>query len=207
MKKVDITYHGHACFMLEADGYRTVIDPYKDGMVDGLPNLSLEAEAVFASHGHADHDHFEAVTIREADRPAPYTVESIEAAHDDQGGKLRGKDLVRIFDFDGLKVAHLGDLGHLPEGELLDKLRGVDCLLIPTGGTYTIDHVQAKQAIELIRPKVAIPMHYRTDSAGFAVLSHLKDFTDQYQKVASCDNTFALTPDSEKQILVIHYKP
>lgn len=207
MKRVDITYYGHACFMLDADGYRIVIDPYKDGMVDGLPNLSLEAETVFASHGHADHNYCQAVTVRETDRPAPYTMESIEASHDDQGGKLRGKNTVRIFDFDGLKVAHLGDLGHLPEGELLKKLRGVDCLLIPTGGTYTIDHVQAKQTVDLVQPKVVIPMHYRTDRAGFEVLTHLNDFTQQYKEVNSCENTFALTSKTEKQVLVINYKP
>lgn len=193
--------------MLEMDGYRTVIDPYKDGMVDGLPNLSLEAEAVFGSHGHADHNYFRAVTIRETNQAAPYTLESIESDHDDQGGSLRGKNLVRIFDFDGLKVAHLGDLGHLPEGDLLKKLQGVDCLLIPTGGTYTIDHVQAKQTVDLVQPKVVIPMHYRTDSAGFDVLTHLNDFTAQYQEVNSCENTYALTSKVEKQILVIHYKP
>lgn len=207
MKQINITYYGHACFMLEMDGYRTVIDPYKDGMVDGLPNLSLEAEAVFGSHGHADHNYFQAVTIRETNQAAPYTLESIESDHDDQGGSLRGKNLVRIFDFDGLKVAHLGDLGHVPEGDLLKKLQSVDCLLIPTGGTYTIDHVQAKQIVDLVQPKVVIPMHYRTDSAGFDVLTHLNDFTAQYQEVNSCENTYALTSKVEKQILVIHYKP
>lgn len=207
MKQINITYYGHACFMLEMDGYRTVLDPYKDGMVEGLPNLSLEAEAVFGSHGHADHNYFQAVTICEKNQAVPYTLESIEAAHDDQGGKLRGKNLVRIFDFGGLRVAHLGDLGHLPEGDLLKKLQGVDCLLIPTGGTYTIDHVQAKQTVDLVQPKVVIPMHYRTDSAGFDVLTHLNDFTAQYQKFNSCENTFALTQKTENQILVIHYKP
>lgn len=207
MKQINITYYGHACFMLEMDGYRTVIDPYKDGMVDGLPNLSLEAEAVFGSHGHADHNYYQAVIIRKSNQTAPYTLESIETAHDDQGGKLRGKNLVRIFDFDGLRVAHLGDLGHLPEGDLLKKLQGVDCLLIPTGGTYTIDHVQAKQAVDLVQPKVVVPMHYRTDSTGFDVLTHLNDFTAQYQEVNSCENTFALTQKTENQILVIHYKP
>lgn len=114
---------------------------------------------------------------------------------------------MHIFDFEGLKVAHLGDLGHVPEGQLLESLKGVDCLLIPTGGTYTIDHVQAKKTLELVQPRVAVPMHYRTDSAGFDVLSHLTDFTGQYQEVHSCDNTFVLTEQTENQILVIHYKP
>lgn len=207
MKQVNITYNGHACFTLEAEGYRTVLDPYMDGMVDGLPSLHLEAEAVYGSHGHADHNYVQAVTLCTTDKKAPYTLESIETAHDDQGGKLRGMNWVRIFDFEGLKIAHLGDLGAVPEGALLEKLRGVDCLFVPVGGTYTIDPVQAKETIALVGPRVAVPMHYRTDNTGFDVLSHLNDFTGQYQEVNSCDNTFALTRQAEKQILVIHYKP
>lgn len=207
MKQVNITYHGHACFTLEADSYRTVIDPYKDGMVDGLPNLSLEAEAVFGSHGHADHNYYQAVKLCPAKTAVPYTLESIETAHDDQGGKLRGMNQVRIFEFDGLKIAHLGDLGAVPQWDLLEKLRGVDCLLIPVGGIYTIDPVQAKRTIDLVQPRVAVPMHYRTENAGFDVLAHLHDFTGQYREVNSCDNTFVLTEQTENQILVINYKP
>lgn len=207
MKQVNITYHGHACFMLECGGYRAVIDPYKDGMVDGLPDLHLEAEAVYASHAHADHNYFQAVSLIPGDAQAPYTLEIADSFHDGQGGALRGENRIHIFDFDGLKVAHLGDLGHIPRETLLGKLKGVDCLLIPTGGTYTVDHVQAKEIIGLIQPRVAVPMHYRTDSTGFDVLTHLRDFTGQYQEVNSCENTFALTRQTEKQILVIHYQP
>lgn len=207
MDQVKITYHGHACFMLEAEGYRTVIDPYLHGMVDGLPNLSLEAEAVYCSHGHADHNFTDAVTLREANTEVPYILENLESCHDDQGGKLRGSNIVRIFRFGELSVAHLGDLGHVPEGELLEKLRGVDCLLIPVGGTYTIDPDAAAKTVSLIDPTVTIPMHYRTETTGFDVLNHLTDFTRRYDNVNSCDNTFLLTKETPKQILVIHYKP
>lgn len=207
MSKVTVTYNGHACFTLEAEGYRTVIDPYKEGMIPGVPGLELEAEAVFCSHGHGDHAYTQAVTLLPADRPAPYTVESIETPHDDQGGALRGMNLVRIFDFDGLKVAHLGDQGEVPAGEALEKLKGVDCLLIPVGGFYTIGPEEAAQTVKLLHPRVTIPMHYRTDGTGFDVLSHLSEFTDRFSNVNSCENTVTLTKDTPEQILVIHYKP
>jgi len=207
MDQVNITYYGHACFMLDFDGYRVVLDPYLHGMVDGLPNLSLEAEAVFCSHGHADHNFTEAVTLCKTDKEAPYTLENLDSFHDDQDGKLRGSNIVRIFRFGSLRVAHLGDLGHLPQGELLDKLRGVDCLLIPIGGTYTIDPDAAEKAVSLIAPTVTIPMHYRTETAGFEVLHHLTEFTRRYENVNACDNTFLLTKEAAKQILVINYKP
>lgn len=204
---VTITYNGHACFTLESEGYRTVIDPYMHGMVDGLPNLSLEAEAVFCSHGHADHNFEEAVTLCSANRVAPYTLENLETFHDDQGGKLRGANVVRIFHFADYRLAHLGDLGCIPEEALLEKLKGVDCMLIPIGGTYTIDPSTAKKLIDLTDPAVVIPMHYRTDNTGFDVLAHLNDFLRLFQEYSSCDNTVTLTKETKKQILAVNYKP
>lgn len=207
MKDVMITYLGHACFMLESDGYRAVMDPYKDGMVDGLPDLRVEAHAVYGSHSHADHNWFDAVSIQETMQKAPYVLSEFETPHDDQGGSLRGMNTVRIFDFDGLRIAHLGDLGDFPEEDVLAALEGVDCLLIPVGGTYTIDPEMAKKAVDAVDPRVCIPMHYRTDTVGFGVLAHLHDFTKYYPEVQECDNSFLLTKETPKQILVINYKP
>lgn len=204
---VNITYHGHACFALESQGYRVVIDPYKDGMVDGLPALHLEANAVYGSHGHADHNWFDAVTVQETAQTVPYALSEFETPHDDQGGKLRGMNMVRIFAFGGLRVAHLGDLGDFPEANVLAALKGVDCLLIPVGGFYTIDPTMAKKVVEAIAPRVCVPMHYRTDSAGFGVLAHISDFTKYYPEIQECDNSFLLTEETPNQILVINYKP
>lgn len=89
MKQVSITYNGHACFTLEAEGYRTVLDPYADGMVDGLPPLKLEAEAVLCSHSHGDHNYVQAVKLRQTGQPAPYVLTRLDTAHDDRGGSLR----------------------------------------------------------------------------------------------------------------------
>ena len=204
---VKITYNGHACFTLEKDGYRIVLDPYAAGMIKGLPALKLEAEAVCCSHGHGDHNYTDAVTVIPAGGKAPYTLEELDSFHDDQGGTLRGKNIVRIFHFGDLRVAHLGDLGHIPEGALLEALKGVDCLLIPVGGFYTIDPDTAAKIVALTQPRVTVPMHYRTDTAGLAVIAHLTDFTGRYENVNTCDNSFVLTKDTPKQVLVINYKP
>lgn len=207
MKQVNVTYLGHACFALEAEGYRIVIDPYKDGMVEGLPGLHEEANAVYCSHEHGDHAYTKAVTIRETEQTAPYTLQEFVTPHDDQGGKLRGMNMVRIFDFDGLRVAHLGDLGDFPEANVFNALKGVDCLLIPVGGFYTIDPQMAKKIVDAVDPRVCVPMHYRTDGAGLGVLAHLSDFTAYYPEAQECDNSFLLTGETPKQILVINYKP
>ena len=207
MMQVTIRYHGHACFSLEAEGFRTVLDPYADGMVPGLPALSLEAEAVLCSHGHGDHAYTQAVTLKESGAAAPYTLESIETDHDDQGGTLRGKNLIRIFMFGDVSVAHLGDLGHMPSQEVLEKLKGVSCLLIPVGGFFTIDPDTAEKVVSAVQPRVTVPMHYRTDSTGFDVLAHIDTFTSKFEQVATCVNSFTLTGKEKQQILVIDYKP
>ena len=205
MKQVNITTLGHACFLLECDGYRTVIDPYAWGMVPGQPDLHVVADAVYCSHQHDDHNFLEAVALFAAEKPAPYTVTEYTIPHDDKCGALRGMNTVRIFDFGGLRVAHLGDIGCFPDEELENALYGIDCMLIPVGGYYTIGTQTAYQIIRAAGPKVAIPMHYRTDDTGFDVLYHIDDFAKLWNEVRYADDTFTLTPDTEKQILILNY--
>lgn len=203
MDQVNITYLGHSCFCLEANGYRTVIDPYIDGMVPGLPPLRVEAEAVYCSHQHDDHNYVQAVRREETTLPAPYTVEEWITPHDAEGGKRRGMNTVRIFHFGQLRIAHLGDIGRpLTAGER-EKLLGVDCLLIPVGGYYTIDARQAKEMAEEIGPKVIIPMHYRTASGGFPEIALLDQFTKLYPQVRQGGSTLVLTRRTPAQVLVL----
>ena len=89
--------------------------------------------------------------------------------HDDTGGKARGKNTIFCFEVDGIRVCHLGDVGHHLSEEQVAELGEVDVLLIPVGGFYTID---ARAAIELcgrIKPRVVIPMHYKTDKCDYPI--------------------------------------
>lgn len=205
MEQVNITYHGHACFTLEFAGYRTIIDPYRHGMVPGLPDLSLQAEAVYCSHTHDDHAFSEAVEIIDVEGLAPYTVEEFITPHDDQFGALRGWNVARIFCMGSLRVAHLGDIGCFPDDLLLERLKGVDCLLIPVGGTYTVDPSLAKRIVDAAQPRICIPMHYRTDRAGFDNIAHIDEFVKLFDAVNYADDSFILSADTEKQILVLNY--
>ena len=184
--EVKITALGHACFMMEQDGYRTVIDPYADGMIPGLPALEVVADAVYCSHEHGDHNAREAVGLFTAEKIAPYSVAEYTTPHDDQGGALRGMNTVRIFDYNGLRIAHLGDIGCFPDEELAQALKGVHCMMIPVGGYYTIGCQTAYQIIRAANPKVVIPMHYRTDKTGFDVLSHIDDFMKLWGPNSPC---------------------
>lgn len=203
---VTIKYLGHACFTLEAGGYRTVIDPYCHGMVPGLPDLHVEAEAVYCSHGHDDHSFVQAVALGEAAAPTPYKVEIITVPHDNADGTKRGMNKIHLFDFDGLRVAHMGDIGRALTAAEQEKLFGLDALLLPVGGFYTIDAAQACEMVQQLKPRVTIPMHYRTDCTGFAQIAHLQDFTERFDSVVYGENSLTITKETKEQIHVLKYK-
>ena len=199
---VKLTYHGHACFTLEYEGARAVIDPYAWGSVPGQPDLHLRANAVYCSHDHFDHNFTQAVELQDT-TPLPWTVEEFETPHDDCGGAKRGMNTVRIFCCGKTRVAHLGDLGCFPDEALAEALKGVDCMLIPVGGYYTINSQTAYQIIRELKPGVAIPMHYRTDKTGYDEISHIDDFCKLFPFVKTCEGTFELEEDTGRQILIM----
>ena len=200
--EVKLTYHGHACFTLEYEGAKAVIDPYAWGMVPGQADLHLRANAVYCSHGHADHNFTDAVEL--TDSPSlPWTVEEYETPHDDCGGAKRGMNTVRIFHCGGVRVAHLGDIGCFPDEALEKALQNVEIMMIPVGGYYTIGCQTAYQIIRAAKPCVAIPMHYRADKTGFDEISHIDDFCKLYPFVKPCDGTFEYEEDTGRQILIM----
>ena len=110
---------------------------------------------------------------------------------------------VRIFHCGSIRVAHLGDIGCFPDERLEAALEGIDCLLIPVGGYYTIGCQTAAQIIKAAKPTVAIPMHYLTDKTGFDEISHIDDFCRLWNEVQTCDGSFVLTKDTKQQILIM----
>ena len=168
-----ITWLGHACFLLESGGYRVLIDPFQN--VPGLPDTSEEVEAVYCSHGHFDHCFTERLRLT-AGKESPFTVEEVLTFHDGEGGQLRGENTVRRFTAEGLTVVHLGDLGHLLSPEQIEKIAPCDALLVPVGGTYTVDAQGAKAVAEQLGARVVIPMHYRTDVWGLDTIDIVDPF-------------------------------
>ena len=168
-----LTWLGHACFAVEQDGYRIVLDPFTE--VPGHPDTDTAAHAVLCSHGHFDHCAVEGVELLEA-RENPFTVRTVETCHDDQGGALRGPNTVHILTAGGITVTHLGDLGHALTEAQIEAIGPVDGILIPVGGTYTLDAEGAKAVCESLNPKWMVPMHYRHGERGFPVLLTVEDF-------------------------------
>ena len=127
-----LTWNGHSCFTLKTQQGTLVLDPYRPGSVPGLPDLRLNADGVYCSHGHDDHAGAELVTL--SGKGHTVQVEELETYHDPEQGTLRGKNTIRIFTAEGLRVAHLGDLGCELTPEQMGRLTGLDALLFPVGG-------------------------------------------------------------------------
>lgn len=167
---------GHACFELTLDNGKVLVtDPYDDSV--GYPPLRVQCDAALSSHGHHDHNYFEALEGDPAIVNTPgvheicgATVTGVPSFHDDAGGSKRGWNLIFVIEADGLRIAHLGDLGHLPDTEEQKKaLTGLDVMLIPIGGFFTIDTQAAVKIIETFKPRCAVAMHFANDYCHFPV--------------------------------------
>ena len=173
---MNITWLGHSCFRVESRGYTAVLDPYADGSVEGLLPVRETADLVLCSHEHGDHNARDLVTLREGKAPV-FRVETISTYHDDKKGAKRGPNTIHILDDGVFRAAHAGDLGCALSGEELEKLKGLDVLMVPVGGYYTIDAAQARTLVNAVKPRLVIPMHYRGQGFGFDVLAELEDYT------------------------------
>lgn len=210
---ITITWHGHSCFSVSADGYSIVLDPYAPDSVPGLPPLSLSAGHVLCSHGHSDHGHTDAVDLSAGKQSSPFTVTVIHTFHDDQNGSLRGENRIHILEADGLRIAHLGDLGCTPEPGQMELLKDLDAIMIPIGGYYTIDAsqaralveaVKARALVEAVKPRVVIPMHYRSDTFGYDVIGRLEDYTKLCRDVVTyASASMVLEKDTPAQTAVL----
>ena len=195
---------GHSCFLIQAEGYSALFDPYQDGSVPGLEPMRATADAVYCSHGHADHNARELVSL--TGRAFPLTVETLPSYHDDKQGALRGPNVIHILHGEGMRAAHLGDLGHMPDETVLAALRGVDVLLLPVGGYFTIDAPTAKALADAVGARVVIPMHYRLGSMGYDVIGTVDAFTSLCDNVRLYEgDTFELGPDTPGQTAVMTY--
>ena len=198
-----LTWLGHSCFLVESQGFRLILDPYEPGSVPGYQPISAQADQVLCSHEHRDHHGVDQVTLRQGG-VSPFTVETISTWHDDQQGALRGPNTIHILDDGQCRIAHLGDLGCQLTATQKDQLKGLDALLIPVGGYYTIDASQAKALADELKPRVVIPMHYRGEGFGYDVIGPLDAFTALCGHVVSYPGSqLELTVQTPEQVAVL----
>ena len=139
--------------------------------------------------------------------PCPSTIRTMNVFHDDQLGSLRGLNTIHILEYDGIRVAHLGDLGHDLDEDDIAELGALDVVLIPIGGTYTLDCQQASDLVDKLNVKTVIPMHYRRGDMGFDVLQTLQEFLilrPGYQEMPG--DTLEITDDMPETTVVLNVK-
>ena len=214
-----IKWLGHSCFLLTSEsGIRALTDPFDAKVGYTLP--TVEADIVTTSHSHSDHNYIQAVKGRfvHLSEPGNYeqngiVVTGISTFHDEVEGKKRGKNVIFIFEIEGLRICHFGDLGHVPNEQQLEMIGKIDILMVPVGGTYTINAAEAYKTVKLLKPEITIPMHFKTPVLGFpidgvekflkeaGVSGHPEVYTNQHEIEVKQSN-IGTFPD----ILVLEYK-
>jgi len=164
---LQIRWHGHACFEITND-VTLVTDPH-DGKSIGIPAPNVAGDIILVSHDHYDHnsvktvekDSSKVVLDGRKRNISDIEISGIGSYHDEAQGAKRGNNIIYKFVIDGITFCHLGDLGHEIDEETVQKIGDVDILFIPVGGTFTVDANEAWKVINSIKPKIAIPMHYK----------------------------------------------
>lgn len=169
-----LTWIGHACFLMEGAGAAWLTDPY-DGEV-GYPQPAIEADVVTMSHGHHDHNDAswvggqpQILQTSGSGTVCGLSYQVVDTFHDEQGGSLRGENRIYVMDMGGIRIAHLGDLGHRLSPEQLTALGQVDVVLLPVGGTYTLDAQGAAQVAEDIGAPLTIAMHFKLPEVALPI--------------------------------------
>lgn len=170
-----IEWIGHACFRLTAqDGTTVITDPYDESV--GIEMIPLKADLITMSHEHHDHNETSMIVGDPVIARGPQlasvgsvTARAVNSWHDDAQGKKRGFNTVRIFGVDGLKIVHMGDQGCMPSEDVLEAIEDADVMMIPVGGTYTVDAAGAKAIIERAKPRCVIPMHVKTAHCPYPI--------------------------------------
>lgn len=169
-----IIWHGHSCFEVK-DAVTVVTDPH-DGKSIGIKTPLVKADIVLVTHDHFDHN---CVRIVKGDPsvvrdPGERSLKGVRifglpTFHDQEGGARRGRNIIYRFEMDGMRFCHCGDLGHDLSEEQVRAIGPVDVLFVPVGGVFTIDGVQAKALVAKLRPRVAVPMHFRWGGLSISV--------------------------------------
>ena len=168
---MEITWYGHSCFRLTERNYVTVVTDHYDNKVIGYDPLKLKAEIVTVSHDAPGHNNSAAVkgSTHVLTGPGEFEIGGvfITAVQTDSGKK--SKDSVRntiyVFDYDGLTVAHLGDLQKIPTQSEIELLGTVNVALVPVGGGNSLNAAKAAEVVSMLEPDLVIPMHYATSDS------------------------------------------
>jgi L-ascorbate metabolism protein UlaG (beta-lactamase superfamily) len=197
-----ITYHGHSCFKLKGKNGSVVTDPFDSSVGFSMPSLS--ADVVTVSHDHYDHNNSKDISGT-ARRKKPFLIDNLgeyeiggtsvfgkKSFHDGEAGEKTGVNRIFVISVDGIRICHLGDLGHELDENLLKEIGDIDVLLLPVGGVYTITAKQAVAVSKALEPSFIVPMHFKTSAHNqekFGEMQELEEFIKEFgaEKVEKVD--------------------
>jgi L-ascorbate metabolism protein UlaG (beta-lactamase superfamily) len=164
---MEITWYGHSCFRLTERNFVTVVtDPY-DSKFAGYEALKLKAEIVTVSHDAPGHNYSDAVkgSTHVLTGPGEFEIGGVfitAVQTDGRKSKDKIRNTVYVFDYDGITVAHLGDLQQIPTQSEIELLGTVNVALVPVGGGNSLNAAKAAEIVSMLEPNLVIPMHYAT---------------------------------------------
>jgi L-ascorbate metabolism protein UlaG (beta-lactamase superfamily) len=216
---MEITWYGHSCFRLTERTYATVVtDPFDNKSV-GYGPLKLKGDIVTVSHEASGHSHTDAVkgTSHVINGAGEYEIGSVfitGVATDGGSAKKNGKDassrnIVYVFDYNGITVAHLGDLKQVPTQSEIETLGPINVALVPVGGGGGLNAAKAAEVISLIEPNIVVPMHYATPAAKVSLDALNKFIKEMGLSKPETQDTLKVTrsglPD-ETKVIVLEYQ-
>jgi len=213
---MEITWHGLSCFRLTERGLATVVtDPYDHNAV-GFEPLKVRGEIVTVSHDASGHNFVTSVKghSRVITGPGEFEIGGVFITGVQTNRKIkRSTDELRntlyVFDYDGVTVAHLGDLQKVPNQTEIENLGGVNVVLVPVGGGGGLNAAKAAEIVSLLEPGFVIPMHYQVPESNLE-LDPLNRFIKEMgvgtvEPIPSLKVTRSTVPN-EARVVVLEYK-
>jgi len=164
---MEIVWYGHSCFRFIERGMAAVVtDPF-DSEVVGYEPLKLRADIVTVSHDAPGHNYVNAVkgAMHKLTGPGEFEIggvfiTGVQTDTNNKKGAEKSRNTLFLFDFDGLTIAHLGDLSQVPSQSEVEALGTVNVALVPVGSGNGLNAAKAAEVISLLEPNIVIPMHY-----------------------------------------------
>ena len=213
---MEISWYGLSCFRMSERGFATVVtDPY-DNRTAGYEPLKLKADIVTVSHDASGHNFVSAVKGKShvIDGPGEFEIGGVFITGVQTNGQSKRnpeepRNTLYVFDFDGVTVAHLGDLSRVPTQAEIEALGAVDVVLVPVGGGNGLNAAKAVEVVSLLEPGIVIPMHYHTPASSInlaPVSKFLKEIgLGDLEPVPSLKVTRSSIPE-ETRVVVLNYE-
>ena len=213
---MEITWYGHSCFRLTERGMATVVtDPYDNSSI-GYDALKLKADIVTVSHDASGHNNTKAVkgTSHVITGPGEFEIggvfiTGVQTNGHDKKSKDEPRNTLYVFDYEGITVAHLGDLGKVPTQTQVEALGAVNVALVPVGGGGGLNAAKAAEVISLLEPNIVIPMHYATKGAKLKLDSLDKFLKEMGLGATEPEDSIKVTHTGlpqETRVVVLNYQ-